>query len=111
MADDVEVDILFNTKQAQKSLDRLEKSFSDFSQTATKETKKASSAMDTFKGVLGAQSLVAGFGLLKNAASGLFNVFITDGSSTATGSILVDDTNPHMIHFEFRNSTPNKKCI
>lgn len=83
MADDVEVDILFNTKQAQKSLDRLEKSFSDFSQTATKETKKASSAMDTFKGVLGAQSLVAGFGLLKNAASGLFNVFITDGIAAA----------------------------
>lgn len=59
-SNDVEVDILLNTKQARASLDRLEKSFSDFSKTATKETKKATGAMEVFAGTLSADLVLGG---------------------------------------------------
>lgn len=54
MANEVKIDIDVETQKARKSIERLEKSFSEFADTATKETNQAIASVDVFGNSLAA---------------------------------------------------------
>jgi len=95
MAENINIKISVQGNDAEKSLKRVSKAFSNFGNNAEKSTKKVSSAFSTFKGVLGANLVtsalqrVAGafvdFG--KTAISEAANIEkITTGFTTLLGS-------------------------
>jgi len=105
MVNKVEVDVLVETKAARKSIDRLEKSFTDFAKSAKKETDKATGAFDVFAGVISAQAVssifksitssVIDFGVssVRTAAKieGLTTQLTTLTGSTANAKAILED--------------------
>ena len=83
MANEVSIDISVETQKARKSIERLEKSFSDFTQSATNDVNKATSAIDVFKGSIASAAVTRSLGAITRSAKALFNVFITDGLKAA----------------------------
>jgi len=105
MANDVTIDIEVETKSAQKSIKKLEKSFTDFSKSAKSGTENATKAFDVFKGVVAAQAVIGGLKALGSAAFGIGAGFVKSaaqiegltsqlttltGSATDAANILVD---------------------
>lgn len=70
MANEVSVDIAIETKKARQSIEKLEKSFSGFASTASKETSKATNAIEVFQGVIGANIIQSAFIGIKDAVIG-----------------------------------------
>ncbi|TXH09498.1 MAG: hypothetical protein E6R04_07985 [Spirochaetes bacterium] len=70
---------------AKVELTAATKAVQEFGDTADKSAKKASGAFDVFKGVLAADAVKAGLGLIQDAATSLFDTFIVDGIAASRG--------------------------
>jgi hypothetical protein len=68
---------------ATKNLDKISKSVENLEKQFNKSSEKAASSFETFQGVLGAELAIKGIEALGEAATELFNIFITDGIKAA----------------------------
>ena len=68
---------------ATKNLDKISKSVENLEKQFNKSSEKAASSFETFQGVLGAELAIKGMEAIGEAATELFNIFITDGIKAA----------------------------
>lgn len=80
---EVKFEITLEEKQALEAIKKIANGVEDFGKKADKNFKGASQAFNVFKGVLGAEAVIAGFKALGNAASDLFNTIAVDGVNSA----------------------------
>lgn len=83
MAEELKLVLTLEEKQVLDALAKLTRSADSFNNSASSGFKKSSTAFDVFKGALASQVAFKALGALKNAASDLFDVFITDGLKAA----------------------------
>lgn len=83
MANEVKFEVTLEEKQAIDAIKKLTKNIDSFEDIAKKSFNGATKAFDVFKGALGAELVIKGLGLVKDAAVGLFNTIATDGVSAA----------------------------
>lgn len=83
MANEIEISIDLAIKQATRDIGKLGKQFDQFEKNTTKALRNSGSAMNTFKGALGALAVSSAFsrigGSLKNMAGSLFETFVVQG--------------------------------
>ena len=77
---EVQIDIALETKKARQSIEKLEKQFSDFSKTATKETNKATDSFDVFTGVISASAVESALSSMTSAVISFANSSVKSAS-------------------------------
>ena len=83
MAENLNLNINLDSKQAQKGINDLTKSVDDFGKTAKNNFKGSSQAFNVFKGSVASAAFLKGIDAITGAFKELFDTFIVDGVAAA----------------------------
>lgn len=83
MANEVKFEVTLEEKQAIDAIKKLTQNINNFEKDAKDSFKGATSAFDVFKGSISAIAVSKAFGIITDAAKGLFNAIATDGVGAA----------------------------
>lgn len=83
MANEVKFEVTLEEKQAIDAIKKLTQNINNFEKDASNSFKGATSAFDVFKGSIAAIGVSKAFGVITDAAKGLFNAIATEGVGAA----------------------------